>query len=277
MGEWTGPELWAALVLFRAPILAGAIAGAVLGWFGVLVVLRRMVFVSAALTQSAGLGVAMTFWAQILLDAPVPPVVGALLVSVGAAGLLSLPAEKLRISREALLAVVWIASGAGALLVGDRIAQEAHDIASILFGSAVLVRPSDLWLVAGVALGAGLLSRKALVFSGYDPQAARVQGVPVRWVDLGLLVLFTGVVAVSTRALGALPVFAFSVLPGLAALLDAPTLRVAFPLALVGGALSGGLGYIAAFVLDLPVGASQAGVATLLVLVALPVRWMRSG
>ena len=45
--------------LFRDPVLSAAIAGAVLGYLSVYIVLRRMVFVSAAVTQSAGLGVAL--------------------------------------------------------------------------------------------------------------------------------------------------------------------------------------------------------------------------
>jgi len=49
------------LEIFLDPILCGAAAGLVLGLLGVYVVLRRMVFVSAAITHSAGLGVAVAF------------------------------------------------------------------------------------------------------------------------------------------------------------------------------------------------------------------------
>src|SRR4051812_26623573 len=51
--------------LFRDPALSGAAAGALLGWLGVYVVLRRMVFLSAALSQAAGLGVTLAFYAQV--------------------------------------------------------------------------------------------------------------------------------------------------------------------------------------------------------------------
>jgi zinc transport system permease protein len=271
----TWADFVGALSLFRDPILCGVVAGAVLGYLGVFIVLWRMVFVTAALTQSAGLGVALGLWVSIQFGVHVHPVIGALAACLAAAALMALRAERLRLSREAIMAVVWLAAGGGALLVGTRIAHEAHSVAGILFGSAVLVRPEDLWLVVGVGsvvLGVTLWFQKGLVLAGFDPDGARVQGVPVRLLEVGFLVLVTLVVAVCTRALGALPVFAFSVLPGMAALLVTPRLKLVFPLALLFGAIAGGVGYMLAFFASFPVGASQTAVAVLLVLLAIPIR-----
>lgn len=266
--------------LFRDPVICGVAAGAVLGLLGVHVVLRRMVFVAATLSQVSGLGVALAFFAGIHLGAEVPPVAGALLLSLLAAVLVSLDTRRLRISRDSVLAALWLLSGGLAVMVGDRITQEAHDIAGILFGTAVLVRPEDLRAVLGVGAVVATLAvwaRRGLVFAGFDPDGARVQGLPVRAIDTGLLVAVTVMVAVATRALGALPVFAFSVLPALAALLAVRHLRWAFPLAALLGALAGGLGYLAAFFLSFPVGACQAVTAGLFVMLAVPVRLLRGG
>jgi zinc transport system permease protein len=163
------------------------------------------------------------------------------------------------------------------VLIGDRIAQEAHDVAGILFGTAVLVDPTDLMLVLGVggiALTAALVLHRGIVYAGYDPDGARVQGLPVRGLEMGLVIVVTLVVSVATRALGALPVFAFSVLPGVAALLASPRLGPVFPIAAALGALSGGLGYIAAFLWEFPV-ASQTAVAVAFVVLAVPLRLLR--
>src|SRR5262249_43474116 len=61
-------DFFAAWELFRDPVWAGVVAGATLGYLGVYIVLRRMVFVSAALSQAAGLGVATAFYVQILFS-----------------------------------------------------------------------------------------------------------------------------------------------------------------------------------------------------------------
>jgi zinc transport system permease protein len=271
-------ELWLALHLFRDPILCAVVAGAVLGYVSVFVVLRRMVFVTAALTQSAGLGVGLAFFAGIHLGFSPGPILGAIGASLLAALALSFDGRRLFLSREAVLACVWMLGSAGAVLVGSRITQEAHDISAILFGSAVLVRPLDLWLVIGVGalvLAGAVATRRMLVFAGFDPDGARVQGVPVRGLEFAFLAALTLFVSVSTRALGALPVFAFAVLPGVVGLLLSRGLRGALILAAIAGALSGGVGYLLAFVLDLPVGASQAALALLLVLLAMPIRLVR--
>lgn len=271
----TWSDFVAAWPLFKEAILAGTIAGAVLGFLGVFVFVRRMVFVTATLTQSSGLGVALAFYADIHLGLGLPPIAGALLAALAASLLASLPYERLHLSRESALATLWLLASGGAVIVGSRITQEAHDIAAILFGSAVLVSPADLWMV-GVAGGFGLLlgflGHEVLVFSGFDPDSARVQGVPVRLLEGGLLALLTLEVAVATRAIGALPVFAFSVLPAIAALLAAPAMRFAFPLAALFGALAGGGGYVIAFFFDLPVGATQTVAAVAIVALVSPIR-----
>jgi zinc transport system permease protein len=261
--------------IFRDPVLCGALAGAALGLLGVYVVLRRMVFMAAVLSQSAGFGVALAIWLGMLADARVEPMIGAIVAALGASALFSLRPERVHLSREALLAVAWVAAGAGALVLGGKISAEAHDIESILFGSAVLVRPVDLWLVGAAAVltvGAHAWLGRGLVFAGFDPQVARVHGLPVAALDLGLWVLVAVVVSVSTRALGALPVLAFSVLPAMAALLLVPRLSLVFPAAAGIGAVSGGLGYLLAFFESWPVGASQSLVAVGFVLVAALVR-----
>src|SRR5688500_2047592 len=76
---WMSPEaptlalFWAAFELFRDPIVCALIGGAVLGFLSVYIVLRRMAFVSAAITQTAGLGVALAFYAEIHLGLHIDP------------------------------------------------------------------------------------------------------------------------------------------------------------------------------------------------------------
>jgi zinc transport system permease protein len=267
--------------LYRDPVLCGVLAGAGLGVLGVFAVLRRAVFVTATLTQAAGLGVALAFYAEIHLGFGLPPTAGALIA--GALGTLLVGARPpAHTARETLVGFAFIATSALAVMVGDRIAQEAHDIAAILFGTGVLVRPLDLWLVLGatlLSLVTVLALGRALTFTGFDVEAARVQGLPVRAVETAFWLVFAFEVSVATRALGSLPVFAFAVLPAAAAagLALAQRLRGALFIAVVGGALAGGLGYVLAFFRELPVGACQAALAAGMALIAYAVARLRKG
>jgi zinc transport system permease protein len=264
--------------IYKDPILCGSAAGLVLGVLGVFIVLRRAVFVTAAVSQAAGLGVALAFYSAIHLGFALSPALGALLFSLLCTAILALPSER-RIARDTVIGISYVTTSALALLVGDRISQEAHDVSAILFGSAVVVRPVDLGLVLGVGLLALLalgMTGRGLVFAGFDPDGARVQGVPVRALEVGFWLVVATMVAVSTRALGSLPVFAFAVLPASGALALARSVRSAALLAGVCGTLAGSLGYLVAFFGELPVGASQTGVAAVLTLVLVVAGRLRS-
>jgi zinc transport system permease protein len=273
MSKWE--QFQASFDLFRDPILCALIAGGVLGFLSVYVVLRRMVFVSAAVTHSAGLGVALAFFAQIHLGVHVDPMLGATGLSVVATLLLMLDPARLKLTRESMLGMAFAFAGGAAVLVGDRIAQEAHDIQGILFGTAVLVTPENLYTVAGVG-GAILFLQlwwyRGFTFVSFDRVGATVQGLPVRTLDATLMMSVGIMVGVSARALGSLPVFAFSTLSAIAALLLDFRLQWTFLLATLAGVISGVGGYLFAYFYDFPVGGSQTVLASVLVLLAALIR-----
>lgn len=249
------------LGIYRDPVLCAALAGLALGMLGVFVVLRRAVFVTAVVSQSAGLGVALAFFVEARHGLALPPALGGLALSLVAVAVLALPGERLRLPPEGLLGFLFVTASALALVVGDRIAAESHDIDSVLFGTAVLVRPQDLyWLGAAAALALGFVATtyRGLVFAGFDPESARVHGLPVRGLETALWGVVAVTVSITTRALGSLPVFAFAVLPALGALAATRRLSVAVLVAGALGAASGALGYALAYFGSLPVGASEA-------------------
>lgn len=264
--------------LFRDPILCALIAGCVLGFLSVYVVLRRMVFVSAAVTHSAALGVALAFYSGIHLGVHVEPVLGAIVLSVGATLLLMVEPSRMRLSRESLLGLAFAVAGGAAILVGDRISQEAHDIQGILFGTAVLVTPEQLHavaLVGGLILFIHLWWYRGITFVSFDRIGASVQGLPVRVLDTVLMVSIGIMVGVCARALGALPVFAFSTLSAIAALALDLRLPWTFFAATVVGGVSGVGGYLFAYFYDFPVGGSQTVIASALVGAAVLLRSLR--
>lgn len=292
----TWAELFANLGIFKDAILAGGLAGALLGFLGVHVVLRRMVFASSAIAQAAALGVALSFWVpaainplghaaghaagpggHVITSLVFQPVLWAIAASLLATLAFIANPVRLHLTRESMLGFVFLASGAGAVIIGDRITQDAHDVATILFGSAVVVQSLDLYLIAGatvVLLGGHLALWRALLFVGYDPMGAQVQGLPVRALNGFLFVSVGLAVALCTRALGALPVFAFSVLPAMAALAVTSRIGLCFVLATVFGAFSGVAGYAVSFRAELPVGATETAMAAALLAAAIIWRYI---
>ncbi len=270
------PSPWASFLeawdLFRAPIFCAVVAGGVLGFLGIYVVSRRMVFLSAAVAQSSALGVALAFYAQIHLGLNVDPLAGAVGLGVLTVSLLSGRSHARWASGDVLLGVAYAVAGGAVVLVGDRIAQEAHDIQGLLFGTAVLVRPGDAARVAAVGLSLlalHLVFFRGFTFAAFDAPVAAVQGLPVRLLNAALMLGLGLMIGVSARALGALPVFAFSVLPAATAWALGVSLRGSFALAAALGAVAGGAGYVLAYVYELPVGGAQTTLAGLFTLAAM--------
>ncbi len=264
--------------LFHDPVVAALVAGGVLGWLGVYIVLRRVVFVSAALSQAAGLGVALAFYLQSAVGATGlagDPLACATALTLATMLFVSRAEDGRFVSRESVLGAAYLVGSAGALLVGTKIRKEAHDIGDILFGAAVLVTPEDLRtleIVAAVVFVLQVGLEKGFRFASFDPDGARIRGLPVRLLDAALFTSIAVAVSVATRVLGALPVFAFTVLPAMAAVLMATSVRSALVIAGALGAFAGGAGYVLAFLRSWPVGASQAAVGVALVLGAAALR-----
>jgi len=259
---------------YQYPTLTAIIVGMVLGLLGVYVVLRRLVFLSAAISQAASLGVALWFYLQLTVGLTgflASPTLGAMILTLLVALLVATGRDRPRVPRDSLLGFAYLVGLAGTLVLATRIVTKIQDIKTMLLGSAVAVVPEDFWLIVGV--GATVLALHLWWWRGFaavsfDRDGARVRGLPVIFLEVVLLGTLAVTVSVATRVIGALPTFAFSVLPAMAAIRISPNVPTALLLAaLIGGACGFG-GYLLAFVAGFPVGASQTLVAAGLVVLA---------
>lgn len=257
-------EFFDSYFLWRDPMIVGAVTGAICGFLGVYVVLRRIIFVSAALTQISSLGVALSFYLEGLgigaLSVFIHPFALSIILTSAAAVFFALKRDYSRISREGIIGFGFLLASGAVVILGDRITKGSHDIASILFGSAVVVDPGDVYIIPGIALAAALIHVmffKDFIFVSFDEESARLCKYPVRALNAGILITIAVVAAVATRALGALPVFAFLALPPLTSLYMTEKLKLVFMLSAIIGVLSAVLGYFFSFVLSIPTGASM--------------------
>lgn len=131
----------------RHALAAAMIAGASLSFVGVYVILRRIVFVGAALAQlgAAGVGLALLTGQSLLLG-------GTVAVFAGILGFILMPQQERVISRESLLGAAYaLASALALLFVALSPVGEAH-ITSLLFGDLLAVGHGDMELLAAACL-----------------------------------------------------------------------------------------------------------------------------
>ncbi|HSM91338.1 MAG TPA: metal ABC transporter permease [Anaeromyxobacteraceae bacterium] len=271
----------AAREIWQVPLAASVVAGALLGALGVYVVLRRTVFVSAALTQLGTLGmvVALLVEERVHIETEHASEQLAVAVAFSIAGALILGAwRSRRLPAEASVGAGWVVASALVVLGTSRLVHAAHDLSGMVFGNAVAVSGVELAVLAAVLVVTALvhgLFEKELAFSSFDPETARALGVRVGLWDTVLFASVGVAIPPAARALGALPVFALLTLPAAGALLTGARLRASIALAGAVGVLAAGGGYLVSWFAETPTGATMVVTAALFVLPGVVVRALR--
>ncbi len=242
----------------RNALLAGCLAGAVLGYLGIFVLLRRVVFLGAALPQFSALGVAAGLWLGF------SPTAGALAGALGGILLLSQVSPRGRIPPDGAIGIAFAFASAGALLLLARSAEGESHVLALLSGEILGIASGDLSLLAASAAGVAILhyfAWKEFLLVSYDSEMAEASNLAVRFWD-GLLFLGLGVcVALTLRTCGAIVAFSFLVGPAGAALLVSRRLGVIVPLAAFLGACAAAAGLAVSYVCDFPSGPAIAACA----------------
>jgi zinc transport system permease protein len=262
----------AAREIWEVPLAASVLAGALLGALGVYVVLRRTVFVSAALTQLSTLGLvaALLVEERIHIETEHAAVQLAVAMAFSVVGALLLGTfRSRRLPAEGAVGAVWVAASALVVLGASLLVHAAHDLGGLVFGNAVAAPLLDLVVlvvVAAVCALAHALFAKELAFASFDPETARALGMNVTLWDAVLFLTIGLAIPVTARALGALPVFAFLTLPAAAALLARARFRTAFAVAGIIGVVAAGGGYVLSWLWEIPTGATMVAIAAALLL-----------
>ena len=208
------PEIFQYEFMNRA-ILAAVLVGATAPAFGVFLVLRRLSLIADTLSHVALAGVAIA-----LLTKTFAPVVALFATTTAAVSI-----EELRMRRllpgDAALAVFLYGALALAVVLISIADGFNSTLFSYLFGSVLTVTQTDLWWMASLAV---VITVCILIFNSelaqitFDPDLARINGVRVHLLNLGLAVLTGAMITVSMRVVGVLLVGALIVIPVLVSL-----------------------------------------------------------
>jgi zinc transport system permease protein len=239
------------LEFMRYAFASGAIIGLLAPAVGFFLVQRQMSLIGDGIGHVAFAGVAAGY----LLG--LPPVLTALVASIGGAGVIEwLRARRHTAGDQALALVFYTGIAAGVVLVSMAGALNVN-LFGFLFGSILTTTTTDVALVAVLGT-AGLttiaLLYRALAAVALDEEGARVAGVPVGRLNVVLAVLAATTVAVSMRIVGILLIAALMVLPVIAATRIARSMRSTLLLGMAIGLGCVLAGLTVAYYADLPPG-----------------------
>lgn len=239
------------LEFMRLAFATGAIVGVLAPAVGFFLVQRQLSLIGDGIGHVAFAGVAAGY----LLG--LPPVLTALVASIGGAGAIEwLRARRHAAGDQALALVFYTGIAAGVVLL-SLAGRLDVDLFGFLFGSILTTTRTDLVLVATLglaALGTVALLYRALAAVALDEEGARVAGVPVAGLNVVLAVLAATTVALSMRIVGVLLIAALMVLPVIAAGRIAWSMRSTLVLAIAIGLASVLSGLTLSYYADLPPG-----------------------
>ena len=195
---------------FRNGFIAAVIVGALCGFIGVYVVLRRMSYIGHGLSHALFGGAVLSYVVNINFF------VGAGLWSLIAAYLIHRISHRRWVGADAAIGVVTTSSFALGVAIVSTYRTFTRNIEAALFGNILGITVADLWIVTAISLVvfvALLIMRRQLLFLTFDPEVASSYGIAAGPTDLLFMLLLAVTVLASTQILGVTLVAAAMVIP----------------------------------------------------------------
>lgn len=270
--------------ILRNALYGGMLTAFVLPLVGVLMYMRRMVFLGVTLPQLSAAGIAAAiFWhATFHQNEPIhsdflQAFLGSALVTTGALMFLAWLEHHLKDLGEGPIGVCYVFAGAVTILLiaSDRIPEVG--VLSLLRGDIIAISDEDL-LTLGICCSL-IISvlwyfRKELLLVSVDRDHAISLGKRV-WVwDLLLYALVGSTTSLGVLMVGPLVTFAFLLLPPMIVLPMISGIHRLPILAATVGALIAGMGFLFSYALDWPTGPTDALLGCLVLSLTATTRWM---
>ncbi|MHC4267780.1 MAG: metal ABC transporter permease [Planctomycetota bacterium] len=254
-------------------LAASIILGGICAYIGVFLVLKRIVFVGAALSQMAAVGVVVGHMIghQIGLNFEAL----AFLFSILGVLLFWLPISGGSITRESLIGYTYIFASALAILIIAKDPLAEVENMDLFSGNILFVSNFDLLLISvisGIIFIVHMIFRKEFIFVSFDPTTAQTLKIPARFYDF--LIYFTLGVAISVgiRSAGMLFIFSSLVIPAMIGLSLFQRLRWIFLASVLSVWVSSIIGIIVSYKYDFPTGPTISVINALILLICLVVK-----
>jgi zinc transport system permease protein len=272
-----------AALLFKDALYGALVLSVVCAALGVYVVLRRIVFVGAAIAQLSSLGIALAVWMSgmgWLTRATEHPVAFALVFALAGSLFFGLGGgARAGVPPDATIGVTYAAAAAvGILLIAKASHGEAHDI--FLQGNILGITRADTWVLLAVSAPVLLLHLafyKEFLFVSFDRETARTLGYNVKFWNLLLYFTLGLVIAFAMQFAGVMLVFNYLVLPAVTGMLVSRSMRGIFVVAIASALLASFVGFTISVPFDLPSGPAIIATSGVFALIGWGIRAMQGG
>ncbi|MDR1451697.1 MAG: metal ABC transporter permease [Helicobacteraceae bacterium] len=199
-----------ALPFAQNALIASFLLAIAAGIIGSLVVVNRIVFLSAAIAHTAYGGVGLAFFCGF------SPLFGAGIASVLAALIMAVVTLNNRSQSDMAIGVIWAIGMAIGVIFIDFAPGYGGDLMGYLFGSLTAIETGDLLafgVIDAIILVWAILFYSKLLAIAFDDKFARSKGVKVAPLYVSLLVLSSLAIVIAIRLVGLMLVIALLTIP----------------------------------------------------------------
>ena len=245
------------LQFLAAPFAICAVLVVILGYLGLHVLLRKVIFVDLALAQIAAMGSVVAFFYGYEPGTTASFLFSLAAAVLGAAIFSWSRSRREKVPQEAIIGITYVVASAATILLADRAPEGAEHIKELLAGAILWVTWPVVLRDLAVAAAVGafhFIFRKRFTVISEDPERAYAEGWSLRWWDFLFYVSFGVIITVAVAVAGVLMVFAFLVAPAIVALSVSGRWAVRVGIAWTVGLTASALGLFASYRWDLPSG-----------------------
>lgn len=246
-----------ALTFLLPPFIACLALIGILGYFGIHVIKRGIIFIDIAMAQIAALGVTFAYVLKIHPESPWTWVLSLVFVLIASMVFANLKYRRPRICIEAIIGISYAIATTAAVILIDKAAGAEEHIKEMLIGSILWVR----WLeIVGAVLlytAVGLIhyrfrSKLLPISEAYEENHRHLKNIRLWdflfYATLGLVVMH------AVRIGGILVVFAFLIIPATISAMFAQKWLSRIAIGWLAGILGSAIGLYFSWKLDVPSG-----------------------
>ncbi len=183
-----------------------AISSCIIGLF---VLLKRVAFISVAMTECSACGIAL---ASLL---GISYITGSIILCLASASLLSIDWEKQRIPRDAVLGTVFVGASALSILIVANSGIGMLEVKSLLYGDLLLAANEDFNILLMTHIPIILLlliNIKKIMYVFFDRDFSIIMRLPIKTVEAGFFIILALVISTASKICGALLVFSYLII-----------------------------------------------------------------
>lgn len=256
---------------FQNALLGSLLASILCGMVGTYIVARRLVFISGGITHASFGGIGLGVYLG------VNPVLAAMAFAVASAFGVEWMSRRGDVREDSAIAMFWTLGMSVGIICCFLSPGFMPDMPSFLFGNILTIGMPDLWLLAAVALVAGLvfvLFYRQILSVSFDSTFARSQGLPVSIIEYGMMALIALTIVSTLRLVGIVLAISLLTIPQMTANLFTFSMKRIILASMAIGWIDCLVGLAISYHWNVPSGASIIFVSILFYVLLKTIKWV---